>query len=70
MKMFLKLVCPCCSGKYHVDLKNAKVELPLDIELGEAFPFMCPLCNISEFSVVVNPREEKTNRRNRLKRWL
>lgn len=62
MKPFLKLECPHCGGKYYIDFNNPKNELPPEIELGEAFPFKCPLCKESDFSVVVDPREGRIYR--------
>ena len=44
MGPMLKVECVNCGGKYHVIAGDINLQLPKDIEPGEAFPNECPLC--------------------------
>jgi len=56
MVQIMKVECAKCGGGYYVDLSDANLMLPDDIQAVEAFPHQCPFCDEGRYAVV--PEEE------------
>ena len=52
MDQMLKVECVNCGGRYFIIAGDINLQLPKDIESGEAFPNICPLCEEGKYAVL------------------
>jgi len=50
MGKLFKVECLSCEGRYYVD--EDSINVPGDINSGEAFPNKCPLCEEGDYALI------------------
>jgi hypothetical protein len=53
----VKVECTECGGKYYVIATDRNIQLPKDIQPGEAFPSGCPLCSDGAYAIVADAKK-------------
>ncbi len=51
MERMVKVKCIYCGGIFYLLIRDMNLLLPVDVELGEAFPQTCVLCNECHYVV-------------------
>ena len=53
MGPLLKVECATCAGRYYVIAEDFNLVLLENIQIGEAFPNVCPLCEYGSYAILV-----------------